>query len=425
MTEITIAQAVADCFCAYSSVPMGRMSLARLAPLALLACSACTVFVVPEDTDGGTGGGSSGGSTATPQTTGEPTTGPDVSSTTSPDSTTSGDPSGDPSSPTDPSGNPATSTPETTGEPPPADCDFPTSIQPIFNNCGCHNGDMPPKGLVLSAGNSFDNLVGIDSAEQPGTPRVDPGNAAGSWLVTKLKPMPPAGEQMPPGGMVPADKLALIEAWIEAGAPEAGAFSCDGGGGGGAGSVTIDPAGPVEVDIGETLDLDVTVLDGNGDPVPNPTVTWTSSDEKSLYVDGKGLLLGILPGSVQVTAEVDGVVSDPLTVNVTLNDPPPATFAEVLGVLTTRCGCHSGAMPPAMLAFDTGADAVHAALLVDSVQAPGVKRVAGDNPVQSYLFQKLTLSTPAKGTQMPQGKGPLEADKVQVILRWILAGAPK
>lgn len=402
---------------------MGRMSsLTRLAPLALLL-SACTVFVVPEDTDDGGSSGTIGGiTTGGQQTTGEPTTGPDLT-TTSTTSTTSGDPSGDPS--TDPSGSPTTSPPpDTTGEPPPADCDYPTAIQPIFTErCGCHNGGMPPKGLVLSQGMSFDSLVGVDSAEQPGTPRVDPGNPAGSWLVTKLKPAPPVGVQMPEGGMLDPDQLALIETWIAAGAPEAGAFAC-GGGSGDAGSVTIDPAGPVEVDIGETLDLDVVVLDGNGDPVPMPTVKWTSSDEKTLYVDGKGLLLGILPGTVQVTAEVDGVVSDPLSVKVTLNDPTPATFNEVLGILA-NCSCHSGAMPPAMLAFDTGADAVHTALLSPSVQDPGLQRIVGDNPTQSYLFQKLTRTTPTKGEQMPKGNAPMPADKAQIILRWILAGAPK
>lgn len=398
-------------------------SLTRLAPLALLV-SACTVFVVPEDTDdGGSGGTSGGGPTSAAQTTGEPTTGPDPTSTGT-TTTTSGDPSGDPSSPSDPSGNQTTDPPETTGEPPPADCDFPTSIQPIFDErCSCHQSDMPPKMLVLSQGSSFDSLVGVDSAEQPGTPRVDPGNAAGSWLVTKLKPAPPIGTQMPEGGMLDPAQVALIETWIDAGAPEAGSFACDGGSAG-AGSVTIDPVGPVEVDIGETLDLDVVVLDGNGDPVPMPTVKWTSSDEKSLYVDGKGLLLGILPGTVEVTAEVDGVVSDPLTVEVTLNDPAPATFNEVLAILA-NCSCHSGAMPPAMLAFDTGADTVHATLLSPSVQDPGLQRIVGDNPAQSYLFQKLTRTTPTKGEQMPKGNAPIPADKAQVILRWILAGAPK
>lgn len=405
--------------------------LVRLAPLALLACSACTVFVVPEDTaTDGTGGGSSGGGTTQPMTTGEdPTTGPNVTSSTTSTSTTttSSDPSGDPSSPSDPSGDPATSTPETTGDPPPADCDFPTSIQPIFSErCGCHNGGMPPKGLVLSPGMAFDNLVGIDSAEQPGTPRVDPFNAAGSWLVTKLKPAPPVGGQMPEGGMLTPDQIALIEAWIDAGAPEAGSFACDGGGGGGGtDSVTIDPKGPVEVDIGELLDLDVKVLDANDQPVMNPTVKWTSADEKTLYVDGKGTLLGILPGTVQVTAEVEGVVSAPLSVTVTLNDPPAVAFADVLGALTNGCGCHSGGMPPAGLAFDTGADTVHATLLMPATQEPGLQRAIGDDPSSSYLFQKLTRSTPSKGEQMPKGKAPIDAEKAQLFLRWILAGVPK
>ena len=240
--------------------------------------------------------------------------------------------------------------------------------------------------------------------------------------MTKLKPMPPVGDQMPVGGMMPPEKLALIEAWIAAGAPT-GAFACDGGGGG-SGSVTIDEPGPVQVEVGEMVDLDATVLDGQGQPVQGATITWTSSDEPTLYVDAKGTLLGLAPGSAQVTAEVDGVVSAPVSVTVTVNDPPVVPFADVLAVLTTRCGCHNNAMPPAGLAFNTGADAVYAALLEPSTQVPDVKRIVKDSPGQSYLFQKLSLSGPAKGERMPKGNAPLEAEKVQPILRWILAGAP-
>lgn len=390
----------------------------RFVPLVFATLAACTVYAVPDDTDGTGSGGSTtavdptstGG---TPTSTGEPD--PTSTSTT----TTTTDPTVGPSS--DPSG--PTSDP-TTGDPPPADCDFPTSIQPIFAGCGCHNNDTPPKGLGLGDGVSYANLVDVDSVGQPGTPRVAPGNAAGSWLVTKLNPMPPVGLQMPEGGMLAPDKLALIETWINAGAPEAAPFACDGGGGGGAGSVSIDEQGPVQVEIGETLDLDATVLDEQGIAVMGATVTWAASDETIVYVDGKGTLLGLLPGQVQVTAAVDGVVSDPITVQVELNQAVAASFNDVLGVLTTSCGCHSGAMPPAGLAFDLDAAGVHAALLAPATQDAQAKRILPDAPGQSYLFKKLTRTVQTTGEQMPKGKGPLDAEKVAPLFRWISNGAP-
>ncbi|WP_096328467.1 Ig-like domain-containing protein [Nannocystis exedens] len=388
----------------------------------MVLLTACTVYQVPDegDTDATGATGNPTGLTST-GSSGDATTDPlDPTTSTSSSTTTGPDPSAGPSS------DPTVSSDPTTGDPPPADCDYPTSIQPIFSaSCGCHLSNMPPKGLVLSEGQSFAALVGVDSMGQPGTPYVDPGNPAGSWLVTKIKPMPPVGLQMPEGGMLAADQIALIETWIAAGAPEAGAFDCGGGGDGEAGSVTIDEQGPVNVEIGEMLDLDVTVLDQNGDPVVGPTVKWLSSDETVLYVDAKGTLLGLNPGTSDVTAEVEGVVSESLTVSVLNNQAVAAAgFTDALNVLSTNCGCHKGAMPPAGLAFDLAAPDVHAALLAPATQDAQTKRVIPDLPGQSYLFKKLTRTTQTTGEQMPKGKAPLEAEKVQILFRWIFNGAP-
>lgn len=396
----------------------------RFLPCSIALLTACTVYQVPNEGDTDTSGATTSGTANTSSGDG-PTTGtgePDPTSTSTSTSTTQPDPSAGPG-PSDPT----VSSDPTTEDPPPAQCDFPTAIQPIFTaSCGCHNGGMPPKGLALAEGQAFASLVGVDSVGQPGTPRVAPGDPAGSWLVTKLKPAPPVGLQMPEGGMLAADELALIETWISAGAPEAGAFDCDGeGGGGDAGSVTIDEQGPVNVEISEMLDLDVTVLDEGGEPVVGATVKWLSSDESVLYVDAKGTLLGISPGTSEVTAEVEGVLSDPLSVTVLNNQAIAAVpFTDVLNTLSTNCGCHKGAMPPAGLAFDLAAADVHAALLAPATQDPATKRIIPDLPGQSYLFNKLTRSTPPTGEQMPKGKGPLEAEKVQLVLRWIFNGAP-
>jgi hypothetical protein len=382
----------------------------------------CTVYQVPDegDTDATGVTGAATMMTSTGTSTGT-TDQPDPTTTSTSSPTTGPDPSGDPSSATDP----ATSDPTT--EDPPAQCDFPTTIQPIFSaSCGCHLGGMPPKGLALAEGQSFASLVGVDSLGQPGTPRVAPGDPAGSWLVTKLKPMPPVGLQMPEGGMLAPDQITLIESWISDGAPEAGAFDCGGGGNNGEpGTVTIDEQGPVNVEIGEMLDLDVTVLDEQGEPVMGATVKWLSSDESALFVDAKGTLLGLVPGSSEVTAEVEGVLSPPLTVTVLNNQAvAAASFADALNVLTTNCGCHKGAMPAA-LAFDLAPADVHAALLAPATQDAQTKRVIPDAPGQSYLFKKLTRTMQVTGEQMPKGKAPLEAEKVQLLFRWIFNGAPQ
>ena len=401
----------------------------RLVPLAFAHLAACTVYSVPGDSESGSSGSTGDGtgidltssSGEAPTSTG----GPDLTTTSGSMTTTTVTTTTDPTDPSGPTSDPTT---DPTGDPP-ADCDFPTSIQPIFNGCGCHNNDTPPKGLGLGEGVSLANLVDVDSVGQPGTPRVAPGDAAGSWLVIKLKPAPPDGTmQMPEGGMLPPDKVALIETWIDAGAPAASSFACDGEGGGGdePGSVTIDEQGPVEVEIGETLDLDATVLDDQGNPVMGAAVIWRAAEETVVYVDGKGTLVGLGIGQTQVTAELEGVISDPITVNVTNNQAIAATpFADIRNMLQSSCGCHKGDMPPAALAFDLDDAALHAALLAPATQDGLSKRIVKDSPVQSYLFKKLTLTTPPTGDQMPKGNAPLDAEKVAPLYRWIINGAPE
>lgn len=395
---------------------------------------ACTIYEVPDETssEGSSGGitaGSSSGDVSSE--TGATSSGADTSTggedptTTSAGSTTT---TGVDTTSTQTSNATSAGSDGTTGDP--AACDFAKSIQPIFNaNCGCHSGVMAALGLVLTEGQAYANLVDVDSVQQPGTPRVAPGNPAGSWLVTKLKPNPPQGKQMPQGGMLAPNQIDLIETWIAAGAPN-GSFDCgdnSGGTTGGepdAGSVEIDHPGPVYVDVGETVDLDAIVYDMEGKPVMDAPVKWIASDEATVFVDGKGTVLGIKAGTAQVTAEVDGVSSKPVTVEVQVSDPPPATFADTLNMLKSNCGCHAGAMPPQGLAFDGDPATVHANLvLAPATQDPASYRVIADAPEQSYLFQKLTRSTPKAGEQMPKGKAPLDAEKVVILLRWIAGGA--
>jgi hypothetical protein len=85
---------------------------------------------------------------------------------------------------------------------------------------GCHVGAGAPFGLDLSAGASEGNLVMVASAEVPELLRVEPRNAADSYLYMKLSGDPRIqGDPMPAsGGPLGAGQLQLIEDWIEQGA---------------------------------------------------------------------------------------------------------------------------------------------------------------------------------------------------------------
>jgi hypothetical protein len=78
---------------------------------------------------------------------------------------------------------------------------------------------------------------------------------------------------------------------------------------GGSGS---DPAVPAEITLnstdvtlaaaGQNLQLIATVLDQDGDPIPDASVTWESGDAAIVTVSGTGLLIAQGPGTAEVTA---------------------------------------------------------------------------------------------------------------------------
>jgi len=92
---------------------------------------------------------------------------------------------------------------------------------------GCHNAIDQSGGLVLQGSVAYANLVGVTpvnlAARQAGMLRVDPGNPANSFLLTKLT-LPAAfdpqlGSRMPFGkSPLSADEIQLISDWITQGA---------------------------------------------------------------------------------------------------------------------------------------------------------------------------------------------------------------
>jgi len=65
------------------------------------------------------------------------------------------------------------------------------------------------------------------------------------------------------------------------------------------------------------------------------------------------------------------------------------------------------------------------ALLVNvaSNEVPALKRVNPGNADQSYIVQKIS-GTAAVGGRMPLGQAALPQDRIDLIRRWIAAGAP-
>jgi len=92
-----------------------------------------------------------------------------------------------------------------------------TIFTPICTQC--HAGASAPLGLRLDAGNSYSQLVGVASVEEPALMRVRPGDAGNSYLVHKIEGRASSGGRMPLGGppLSPA-QIDLIRSWIAGGA---------------------------------------------------------------------------------------------------------------------------------------------------------------------------------------------------------------
>jgi len=103
----------------------------------------------------------------------------------------------------------------------------------VFYARGCNvstcHGPFAQAGLDLSQEAAWLNLVNVaannPAANAAGKLRVQPGSADGSFLSQKLRGalLPGEGSQMPlNGSALPADEVALIDAWIRGGAPATG-----------------------------------------------------------------------------------------------------------------------------------------------------------------------------------------------------------
>jgi len=91
-----------------------------------------------------------------------------------------------------------------------------------------------------------------------------------------------------------------------------------------AAKITVSPP-TASIVAGNTQQLTAQVLDANGNPLTNATVTWTSSDSNAVPVSSSGLASAFLPGTATITAASGSVSGD---AQMTVTAMPAVQLAE-------------------------------------------------------------------------------------------------
>jgi hypothetical protein len=358
----------------------------------------------------------------------------------------------------------------------------PGAFGPVFSeiqakvlapNCattGCHFGASAPHGLRLDNANSYGLLVGVASSESPSTLRVAPGDPDNSYLIKKLEGTASVGARMPLGA--PALEQATVDVirqWISDGAiddriPSANAIRVTSLSPVPDTVLAVQPTSIVamfdrEIDVStinaltfllEASGGDATFGDGNEASIGTNNITTTPT---SATMDLAGVALAndtyrvrVLGSGASIVMDLDanaldgeftgafpsgdGIAGGDFDAGFTLAVPASAATLDALqaSVFAPSCavsGCHtgpSGSTLPNGMDLST-ADASFASLVgVSSIQQPTLLRVAGGDPDNSYLVQKLE-GTAATGVRMPFGGSALDQALINDIRDWIADGA--
>jgi serine/threonine protein kinase/alpha-tubulin suppressor-like RCC1 family protein/uncharacterized protein YjdB len=99
-------------------------------------------------------------------------------------------------------------------------------------------------------------------------------------------------------------------------------------------AVTPSPAGIV---VGKTAQLRAVLKDDHGNALTGRTVSWTSADSTMVRVSSSGVVTGLAPGLVTVTASSEGITGTG-TVNVTATAAPVVSLDVLPGVASVAQG---------------------------------------------------------------------------------------
>jgi hypothetical protein len=149
------------------------------------------------------------------------------------------------------------------------------------------------------------------------------------------------------------------------------------------------------------------------------------SVKKTMFLAAKGVVLGPVALILAACTAGNGEGLDANGQPIVPGPVPNTDFQEIQStIFTPICtGCHAGANAPQGLRLD----ASNSYTLLVNVQAnevPSLLRVNPGNPDQSYLVQKIQGNA-AVGGRMPLGQAPLPQDRIDLVRRWIAAGAPQ
>ena len=114
-----------------------------------------------------------------------------------------------------------------------------------------------------------------------------------------------------------------------------------------------------------------------------------------------------------------GMMPDPTVDFQTIQDTiftPTCALADL--------GCHAGPFPQQGLDLSEGR-AYDFLVGIPSVELAGFLRVDPGNPMDSYLFMKVTGDPRIVFDQMPLVGGPLSQNEIDLIMTWIAEGAER
>ena len=123
-------------------------------------------------------------------------------------------------------------------------------------------------------------------------------------------------------------------------------------------------------------------------------------------------------GNLETITGPDGGGGDPIDTS--------ATFTRVQNeIFTPNCaniGCHNPIGQQSQMVLIAGR-AYTETVNVPSVEMPSLMRVQPNDPVNSYLYRKITGAA-ITGDRMPQGGPPLSEAQIALVRNWIRRGAP-
>jgi hypothetical protein len=301
--------------------------------------------------------------------------------------------------------------------PPAADTasQFDAIQQNIFNvSCvsgPCHSSAAQMGDLVLEAGLSYANLVGVAPnnavARAQGLQRVVPFNPDQSFLMVKLQgPALGEGSQMPLGqSPLSAAQIGQIRDWILAGAPASSA------------SPALPSASP---------SVTATPTDT---PTPTPSATATLSATPTVTATPTTSPSGTPPPTATPTRT-------PLP---TFTPTPTATATAtavvrfqdiqrtIFDVNCLSAGCHDSVSQAGNMVLEASQSYANLVLVPPDnppARTAGLLRVDPFTPSNSFLIVKLEGPPPPEGSRMPLAQPPLPPAQIEMIRTWILGGAP-